>query len=479
MNRWPVVAFSILIIGAIGGAAYLGSQNRQPETTAVPSQPTTVNVTRGIVQQTVTAPGQVVGVQEVVLGMTVGGALAEVNIRPGSQVKAGETLARLNTRPLEEALIDAQLHLSQAQAEHARRLTEAQLNRAIIESQLRQANLETIDLASSEANLAAAQAHLQAVLAPHNEDRQTIAAAGLKRAEIALQGAQGAYDRVAYSGDAGQSFEGRQLQEATLQYETALAEYNLATQGPTPAEITAAQANVGQAQAEVERLRLAAQSHLEQLEALQAQVQQAIIAQERLEEGVDPFLQRAVEQAEENLAAAALTAPFDGVVAEALVRSGARVDAGSPILVLVNPNAIEVRTTVIEEDLPFVKVGQPAEIFFDAEPAEAILGRVARIVPQRVAGENRPLYYVYLTPDFVPQTILPGMTADAAIIIAQADDVLRLPRAIVRAGSSNTASLHLWQNGQEVSREVEVGLRGDIYIEIVDGVREGDEVVGE
>jgi macrolide-specific efflux system membrane fusion protein len=104
---------------------------------------------------------------------------------------------------------------------------------------------------------------------------------------------------------------------------------------------------------------------------------------------------------------------------------------------------------------------------------------VARIVPQRVAGENRPLYYVYLTPDFVPQTILPGMTADAAIIIAQADDVLRLPRAIVRAGSSNTASLRLWQNGQEVSREVEVGLRGDIYIEIVDGVREGDEVVGE
>jgi hypothetical protein len=39
--------------------------------------------------------------------------------------------------------------------------------------------------------------------------------------------------------------------------------------------------------------------------------------------------------------------------------------------------------------------------------------------------------------------------------------------------------LELWQDGEAVTREVTVGLRGDVYIEIVDGVEVGDEVVAE
>jgi HlyD family secretion protein len=126
-----------------------------------------------------------------------------------------------------------------------------------------------------------------------------------------------------------------------------------------------------------------------------------------------------------------------------------------------------------------VQVGQPVEIYFDAEPAEAIAGQVARIVPERVEGESRPLYYVYMAVERAPKTVISGMTADTSIIINRMEDVLRLPRAIVRARSSDTAQVQIWTGSGTEERAVTVGLRGDTYIEIVDGLNEGEEIVGE
>ena len=69
--------------------------------------------------------------------------------------------------------------------------------------------------------------------------------------------------------------------------------------------------------------------------------------------------------------------------------------------------------------------------------------------------------------------------ADAAIIVARAEGVLRLPRALARTGSANTARVRVRTGDREEEREVEVGLRGDVYIEIAAGLREGEQVIGE
>jgi macrolide-specific efflux system membrane fusion protein len=71
------------------------------------------------------------------------------------------------------------------------------------------------------------------------------------------------------------------------------------------------------------------------------------------------------------------------------------------------------------------------------------------------------------------------MTADAAIIVAEAKNVLRLPRAIVRAGSGDTAQVQVWADGQISERTVRLGLRSNIYVEILAGLREGEEVIGQ
>ena len=109
----------------------------------------------------------------------------------------------------------------------------------------------------------------------------------------------------------------------------------------------------------------------------------------------------------------------------------------------------------------------------------AVLGRVDRIVPRRIAGEDRPLYTVYLSlDDALPSGVLPGMTVDASIIIDARIDALRLPRGLVRGGGDE-ATVDVWRDGRRESQPVEVGLRGDVYTEILAGLAEGDQVVAE
>jgi HlyD family secretion protein len=206
--------------------------------------------------------------------------------------------------------------------------------------------------------------------------------------------------------------------------------------------------------------------------ALELEQAQATLAG-LVESGVDPFLELALQKARQDLAAATLVAPFDGTVLEVSAEPGATVVPGSQLMVLIDLSVAEAYTTVIEEDLPLVQIGQQVELFFDALPQAAVQGRVARIAPRRVPGADRPLYPVYVAPGELPSGLLPGMTVDASIIIAQRTDVLRLPRALVRGGK-----VEVWAGGQVQERSVQTGLRGDVYVEILDGLREGELVVG-
>ena len=99
-------------------------------------------------------------------------------------------------------------------------------------------------------------------------------------------------------------------------------------------------------------------------------------------------------------------------------------------------------------------------------------------MPRRT-GTDRPLYPVYISLPQLPENLLPGMTADAIIVIERHMDALRLPRALVRAGSDNMATVEVWNGRTTELREVEIGLRGDTYVEILSGLVEGELVVGQ
>jgi multidrug efflux pump subunit AcrA (membrane-fusion protein) len=459
----------------------IGLRGRQAQADAAPAAHPTVPVSRGDVQQTVIAPGQLVGTQESVLGIDVAGRLAEINVRPGDVVHTGEVLARLDPAPLQAALEEAQLRLAAAESEQRRRLADAELALRAARLRLEQAQTEhPRQLAEAELALQAAvsgleQAQLQYPSLTAAEIRLQNAIAAERTAEAEYHEA---LERQQANWEPAEVAEGylRALESARDARAIAAAEYS-AAQGRQAASGKALQDR----EAEIEHARIALQRLQDGVDPLLAlELEKAHKALANLTEtGVDPLLELAVRKAQADLEAATLIAPFDSAVLNVRARPGETLSRGAELITLADPTAVEAQVTVIEEDLPLVQVGQPAEIFFDARPEVTVQGQVARIVPQRIAGEARPLYQVYLALEALPEGLLSGMTVDASIIIDQRTDVLRLPRALVRAGSGATARVEVWADGRAQERPVQVGLRGDAYIEILGGLSEGERVVGQ
>jgi RND family efflux transporter MFP subunit len=266
---------------------------------------------------------------------------------------------------------------------------------------------------------------------------------------------------VAYRGDVGAMPQASSLEQATIDFQEAQAAYKQAVKGPSEADVAGARLELAQAESNLaDKLRGPGEA---ELAGAQAAVDAARVQ---------------LAQAERDLAAATLTAPFDGVVLEVEANPGEMVTAGSELISLADTSAVEVKATVTEEDLPLVQVGQPAELFFDARPDVTVTGRVARIVPQRDATATSPVYPIYIVLNGAPSGLAPGMTVDASVIVAGRAGVLKLPRALVRARADGTAQVKVWADDHAEERGIKVGLRGDQDVEIVAGLSEGEQVVG-
>lgn len=450
-----ILLLILLVLGA-GYAGYSGSNDQAADLIAqlqakvgsdetavsnTPAPPPTVPVERGDVAETVIAPGQLAGVKEQVLPAMVGGTLSELNVRPGDQVKAGQVLAQIEKRPFEEALSLAQLKLAQAQAELARQIARAELA-----------------VQSAETGVTSAQAGFPSL---------TTGQIRVQQAQQALADAQAAYNKAV---DPGRDWE---LNDPYY------ADMLKAEREAAPRQVQMAQDNLAIAQAELASVQNQSWANSQNVNEAQIGVTKAQAELDALRTGgVDPMLQWDVDKAQADLAATTITAPFDGVALEVNARVGENISAGQSLLALADVRQGELVASVIEEDLPLVQVGQPVEIYFDAVPDGPVNGTISRIVPKRT-GTDRPLYPVYISVDALPDGLLPGMTADAIIVIDRQEDVLRLPRSLVRAGDDDTATVQVWNGRSAEPRTIEIGLRGDTYVEILSGLAEGELVLGQ
>jgi HlyD family secretion protein len=111
MSKRAVILFSLVGILIISTAGYFGfSTSKTPEATPTPQ---TVSVTKCDVEQTVTAPGNLVNVNQVDVQMPATGRISRVKVREGDQVQAGQILAELD----DVTTSQAQLNLLEAQGD--------------------------------------------------------------------------------------------------------------------------------------------------------------------------------------------------------------------------------------------------------------------------------------------------------------------------------------------------------------------------
>ena len=462
-----------------------------------------LTITRGTLLSTINASGRIEPQNEVRVEFGISGVVAEVFVKRGQYVTKGTLMARLRTDDLELAIRRAEVELARARAQLQQLYEppdEADVAAARAEVARAKAQLEELrappnpkELDSAQAAVISARANLKRVLKGLDENEITVRAAQLRRAEIALKQAQWAYDQISYRGDAGASPQAAQLEQATIDYEAAKANYLLATKGADEADIAAAEAQVAQAEAALDRLvrgpseteQKAAEAQLAQAEAALARLLREPSPSERaIAQAAVDAAQIAVEQARVNLASALLVAPIDGVVTESNLKVGENSTPGrAQGVVLSDLSAYQITVEVDEVDIGRVHVGQEVSISVDAFPDTRLEGYVTEIAPRATsAGAGGVIsYQVTIALNDRDIMLLLGLSADATIEVERLEDVLLIPNRAVSVDRSRGEARYLVEkvtpDGLSAPVEIRLGLRGETYSQVVQGLAEGDRVV--
>ena len=113
-QKRTIILFSIVMVAIVGAAGYAGfATTKEPPAVNVPD---TVPVTTCDVEQSVSAPGNVVNTSVIDIEMPADGRLAEVYVQPGESVKKGEPLVQLdNPAGFDAMRSSAELEVMQAE----------------------------------------------------------------------------------------------------------------------------------------------------------------------------------------------------------------------------------------------------------------------------------------------------------------------------------------------------------------------------
>ncbi|MGD2145810.1 MAG: biotin/lipoyl-binding protein, partial [Anaerolineae bacterium] len=365
LKRWTVLVAVFLLLAGCGQRAARVRRQEPTEADSTPEEapaPTPVPVQPGV---TILAEGVVQAVQPVLpLAFEAGGKLLAVHVEPGDGVEAGDPIATLDDRALQEAVTNARLQV--AQAENS--LEQAQ---AALDNLLAWEPDETA-VAVAEANLAAAQAALESAQAADAAAGNSLTSAqiAVEQAERQLEEAQEYYDnvfdpardweqyvkeRICYRGEGGlrpctgpyyderikaeREEAPRILEAAEESLEAAHAQYNLALAGLNSDTAVSANASLIAAQQALEQATSGPEDA--EVDAARLQVDQAEIALEQSRFNL--------QLAEDALAEAELVAPGSGTVLSVEVAPGAMAGAGTPVVMLLDAERLEFQTTNLSE----------------------------------------------------------------------------------------------------------------------------------
>jgi HlyD family secretion protein len=379
MVKKIVIGVVVAVVVVAGGAwvytNYLAPQP-QPEIPEEPQEQAT---------EVVSATGVVVPSRWATLSFGMGGAVEEVLVDEGAEVQEGQLLVQLENADLELAVAQAEAALATAQASLAQV----------------KASPRPEELAVRRAALAAAQARLAKLRSGATKEEVTAARGAMRTAELALQQAQAAYDEVSWMEEIKEMPQALALQQATVEYEIAKAQYEALVGGASAEDIAAAQAEVDGAEASLSLL--SAGPRAEDIAVAEAQVAQADVG---------------LSQATLALDKAALAAPFAGSIGAVLVRDGEMVSAGAPAIVLGDTGEFIIETTDLNEvDLYLLRVGQTVELTFDALPERNMKGVVAKIAPMASLEQGGTNYKVTIELEEQDPDLRWGMTAFVDIFV--------------------------------------------------------------
>jgi len=252
-----------------------------------------------------------------------------------------------------------------------------------------------------------------------------------------------------------------------------------------PEEIEDAEWNLQLARNEFDEKEIALEELIAGVDRNDIRSQENIVAQK----------EEALLDAQNNLAACSIDAPFDGVIAEINneVKKGDSVSSNTVLATLITKQKI-AQISLNEIDAAGIKVGQKATFTFDAFPDVSITGRVLEVDTIGQVSQGVVSYGVEIAFDSDVETIKPGMSVAVDIITEAKQDVLVLPSSAINF-QEDSYYVELVEVPEEMRQQllgsvsgtilpnlptiqpVEIGLSNDLSTEIISGLKEGDIVV--
>lgn len=170
----------------------------------------------------------------------------------------------------------------------------------------------------------------------------------------------------------------------------------------------------------------------------------------------------------------AMNAPTSGTVLEKHVVSGSAVEAGMPLYRIADLSTVWIEAEIYEQDIPRITKGQKANISLQGVPNGNFEGTVSYVYPY-LNAETRTGRVRFEVPN--PDGFLKlDMYADLRIELPLGERTTVPEGAVIHAGASHVVFVDLGE-GRLEPRRVKVGARTDDYIEIVEGLNEGETVV--
>jgi HlyD family secretion protein len=222
---------------------------------------------------------------------------------------------------------------------------------------------------------------------------------------------------------------------------------------------------------------------------------------------------RHIDQSQANLSASRDTlskttvrAPINGVVTDLPVKEGEVTvigtmnNPGTQLMTISDMSSVEAVLMVDETDVPSVKVGQKALVAIEAYPSRAFDGVVTQVENSPIPKNDPELQGLITTSDAInfkvrvqiahpPEAIRPGFSVTADVITGSKPKVLAVPLAAIvmrdspkgertAAGRIKTESgVYAFQDGKARFVPVQLGLAGELNVEVSSGLAQGQEIL--
>lgn len=471
------IALTLVACGTgVQGSSSTAATPTPLPTPVVPEKPTYV-IERGRVVKTLEFIGRVSPVMEQELFFKTDGFVADVYFSRGDQVQTGDLLAELEIGDLQNrlaqhqvALKTAEITLAKAEQEVTDQLLEAEvaLEKLLLQTEQDQVDPDNSSIVSARVNLQAAERELAE--AQEDYDNAWDPARDWEadvREPTCLPGQGGV---VPCTGE---------THHDRLERDRAASEIRLAR----------AQDSLAIAKAEYGDAFASRSADDFNLQILEKDIELAEHRIEQLQRGVDPLLELEVERAqleiedtERQIADARLIAPFDGQLLSVGVRPGDNASAFDTVIVLADPSQLEITAELASEELKEMSVGQEATIRLRERPEQDFAGSV-RQLPYPYGGgtvetseDDTAVRIALADPDLKLEL---GELANVIIMLEEKDGILWLPPAAIRTFQGRTFVVVQDEGGNQQRVDVRLGIEGEDRVEVLEGLEEGQVVVGE